>query len=77
MIADLGCGDGKLAESLPKNTVHSFDLVAKKPFVVACNFAKVTFELSKYFLTSVHYNCDMNLIVLTIFFPGLSNPLEL
>lgn len=38
MIADFGCGDARLASSLP-NTVHSFDLVALNDKVTACDMA--------------------------------------
>ena len=41
IIADMGCGDARLAESLPQHEVHSFDLVRTKPFVVPCNIASV------------------------------------
>ncbi|KAL8622208.1 hypothetical protein ACOMHN_053010 [Nucella lapillus] len=41
VVADFGCGDARLAESLPDNVVHSFDLVASKPCVTACDIAKV------------------------------------
>lgn len=37
-VADLGCGDAALAAAVPQ-TVHSFDLVASAPGVVACNMA--------------------------------------
>ncbi|KAL4156346.1 hypothetical protein PRNP1_005377 [Phytophthora ramorum] len=40
VVADFGCGDARLAESVP-NTVHSFDLVSRKPHVTACNIADV------------------------------------
>lgn len=40
VVADFGCGDARLAESVP-NKVHSFDLVSRKPIVTACNIAKV------------------------------------
>lgn len=40
VVADFGCGDARLAESVP-NKVHSFDLVSRKPVVTACNIAKV------------------------------------
>lgn len=40
MVADFGCGDARLAESVP-NKVHSFDLVSRKPIVTACNIANV------------------------------------
>ena len=38
VVADFGCGDGQLARSVP-HTVHSFDLVATVPGVIACNMA--------------------------------------
>ncbi|KAK0422875.1 hypothetical protein QR680_007839 [Steinernema hermaphroditum] len=45
VIADMGCGDAKIAECLgTRNTVHSFDLVAKKPCVVACEMSNVPLE---------------------------------
>uniref|UniRef100_K3WIZ9 Ribosomal RNA-processing protein 8 n=1 Tax=Globisporangium ultimum (strain ATCC 200006 / CBS 805.95 / DAOM BR144) TaxID=431595 RepID=K3WIZ9_GLOUD len=40
VVADFGCGDARLAESVP-NKVHSFDLVSRKPIVTACNIANV------------------------------------
>ena len=43
VIADFGCGEARLAESLP-NRVHSFDLVAANDSVTACDMAKVPLE---------------------------------
>jgi ribosomal RNA-processing protein 8 len=40
VIADMGCGDARLAASVP-NTVHSFDLVSLNSRVVACDIANV------------------------------------
>ncbi|RUP47814.1 methyltransferase-domain-containing protein [Jimgerdemannia flammicorona] len=40
-IADLGCGDAKIASVLAKHKVLSFDLVARNDKVVACDIAKV------------------------------------
>ncbi|KAG6584570.1 Ribosomal RNA-processing protein [Phytophthora cinnamomi] len=40
VVADFGCGDARLAESVP-NKVHSFDLVSRKSHVTACNIADV------------------------------------
>ncbi len=40
IIADLGCGDARLAKSVT-NTVHSFDLVSNDPVVVACDLERV------------------------------------
>ena len=39
VLADFGCGEARLAESLPNLKVHSLDLVALKPGVVACDMA--------------------------------------
>lgn len=39
VVADFGCGDAKLAEALPNLKVHSLDLVASKPGVIACDMA--------------------------------------
>lgn len=38
IIADMGCGEGRLAESI-SNKVHSFDLVSRKSHVCACDIA--------------------------------------
>ena len=40
VIADMGCGDAKLASSVP-NKVHSFDLVSRNDLVVAADIAHV------------------------------------
>jgi ribosomal RNA-processing protein 8 len=40
IVADLGCGDAALAKAA-KQKVHSFDLVAHSPDVVACNIANL------------------------------------
>lgn len=40
IVADMGCGDARLAASVP-NTVHSFDLVSNNPSVIACDIAHV------------------------------------
>ena len=40
IIADFGCGEAKLAKSVP-HTVHSFDLVATNSKVTACDMAQV------------------------------------
>jgi ribosomal RNA-processing protein 8 len=42
VIADFGCGDARLAQTLQKkHTVHSFDLVSINPLVTACDIAHV------------------------------------
>lgn len=43
MIADFGCGEAKLAQSV-KQTVHSFDLVAENERVTACDMAHVPLQ---------------------------------
>ena len=40
VVADFGCGEARLSQSVP-NTVHSFDLVAANDKVVACDMAHV------------------------------------
>ncbi|XP_018571592.1 ribosomal RNA-processing protein 8 [Anoplophora glabripennis] len=40
IVADFGCGEAKLAKSVPQK-VHSFDLVAIHPIIIACDMAKV------------------------------------
>ena len=39
VVADMGCGDARLGQTLTKNTVHSFDLVANNSWVTACDMA--------------------------------------
>jgi ribosomal RNA-processing protein 8 len=41
VIADFGCGDAALAQSLNGCVVHSFDLVANNELVTACDMAHV------------------------------------
>ncbi|KAM3584701.1 25S rRNA (adenine645-N1)-methyltransferase [Umbelopsis sp. WA50703] len=41
VVADFGCGDAKIAHTLTKHKVLSFDLVAKNDKVVACDIAKL------------------------------------
>eukprot|EP00088_Acartia_fossae_P020130 TRINITY_DN2179_c0_g1_i1.p1 TRINITY_DN2179_c0_g1~~TRINITY_DN2179_c0_g1_i1.p1 ORF type:complete len:468 (+),score=144.96 TRINITY_DN2179_c0_g1_i1:40-1443(+) len=40
VVADMGCGEARLAKSIP-NTVHSFDLVGTAPGVIECDMSKV------------------------------------
>lgn len=40
IIGDFGCGDAKIARSVP-NKVHSFDLVALNEHVTVCNIEKI------------------------------------
>jgi hypothetical protein len=39
VVADMGCGDARLAQSLKSNKVYSFDLVANNALVTACDMA--------------------------------------
>lgn len=41
VIADLGCGEAKIARELTKNMVHSFDLIALNEHVTVCDMSKV------------------------------------
>ncbi|XP_017836402.1 ribosomal RNA-processing protein 8 [Drosophila busckii] len=43
VIGDFGCGEGKLAESVP-NKVYSMDLVSSKPNIIACNITNTHLE---------------------------------
>ncbi|CAG8791137.1 24904_t:CDS:2, partial [Gigaspora margarita] len=40
IVADLGCGEGKIAQEAP-NKVLSFDLVANNHMIIACDIAKL------------------------------------
>jgi len=44
VVADFGCGEARLAQSVHRATVHSFDLVAANDKVVACDMANVPLE---------------------------------
>ena len=52
MVADFGCGEALIAQSIT-NEVYSFDLIAKNKFVTACNMAKVGFQF--YFILGKGY----------------------
>ncbi|KAK3921210.1 Ribosomal RNA-processing protein 8 [Frankliniella fusca] len=39
VVADFGCGEARLAATLPHLKVHSLDLIASQPGVVACDMA--------------------------------------
>ncbi|KAJ8656839.1 hypothetical protein O0I10_007436 [Lichtheimia ornata] len=41
VIADLGCGDAKIAHTLTRQKVMSFDMIAKNDKVIACDIAKL------------------------------------
>ncbi|KAI9326960.1 methyltransferase-domain-containing protein [Pilaira anomala] len=44
IVADLGCGDAMIAQTLTKQTVLSFDLIAKNDLVTACDITKLPLE---------------------------------
>ena len=39
VVADMGCGEAVLAQSVPQTCVHSLDLVAANPQVTPCDMA--------------------------------------
>jgi ribosomal RNA-processing protein 8 len=41
VVADFGCGDAKIAQSV-SNNVRSFDLVAVDKHITACDMSKVS-----------------------------------
>jgi ribosomal RNA-processing protein 8 len=41
VIADMGCGDAKLQQTLTNHTVFSFDLVKGNDFIIPCDIANV------------------------------------
>ncbi|KAJ3048600.1 25S rRNA (adenine645-N1)-methyltransferase [Rhizophlyctis rosea] len=42
VVADMGCGEGKIAQTLHKHLqIHSFDLASPNEHVIACDIAKV------------------------------------
>lgn len=43
IVGDFGCGEGKLAQSVP-NKVYSMDLVANRADIVACNITKTPLQ---------------------------------
>ncbi|XP_035210391.1 uncharacterized protein LOC118184775 isoform X2 [Stegodyphus dumicola] len=40
VIADMGCGDAKIAQTFTDKTVYSFDLIALNEFVTPCDISK-------------------------------------
>lgn len=44
VIADLGCGDAMIAQTLTSHNVLSFDLIAKNELVTACDISKLPLE---------------------------------
>lgn len=42
VIADLGCGEAKIAQALTSQKVHSFDLIALNDHVTVCDMSRVS-----------------------------------
>ncbi len=51
VVADMGCGDAKIAQNVPQK-VHSFDLVAANKWITACDIAKALITLPSCHLLS-------------------------
>ena len=43
VVADFGCGEGRLAKSIPQKT-YSLDLVAHRPDIIAGDMAKTPLQ---------------------------------
>ncbi len=56
MIADFGCGEAQIANTIP-NKVHSFDLVAANDKVTACDMASVPLATKAVDVVFQHYLC--------------------
>ncbi len=68
-IADLGCGDAKIAQTLSswKNyKIHSFDLVAQNQYIKSCNIAEVGDIISypRYLYRVIRWMCASSVLVL-------------
>ncbi|KAJ3284089.1 25S rRNA (adenine645-N1)-methyltransferase [Borealophlyctis nickersoniae] len=47
VVADMGCGEGKIAQTLHNQmTIHSFDLASPNEFVITCDISKVPLKPS-------------------------------
>lgn len=55
IVADLGCGDAMIAQTLTKQTVLSFDLIAKNDLVTACDITKVYVVFSSFIFKGICY----------------------
>ncbi|KAI8850324.1 methyltransferase-domain-containing protein [Chytridium lagenaria] len=87
VIADLGCGEAKLSESLlqsnpktgtPLFVVHSFDLVAPNERVVACDIRKVpmkdaTVDVAIFCLAILKPDGELKIAEVTSRFPDVKN----
>uniref|UniRef100_A0A131Z2D5 Ribosomal RNA-processing protein 8 n=1 Tax=Rhipicephalus appendiculatus TaxID=34631 RepID=A0A131Z2D5_RHIAP len=64
VIADLGCGEAKIAQELTRNKVHSFDIVALNDRVTVCDMSKLplpsqTVDVAVFCLSLMGTNLNM------------------
>lgn len=64
VIADLGCGEAKIAQELTRNKVHSFDLIALNDRVTVCDMSKLplpsqTIDVAVFCLSLMGTNLNM------------------
>lgn len=64
VIADLGCGEAKIAQELTRNKVHSFDIVALNEHVTVCDMSKLplpsqTVDVAVFCLSLMGTNLNM------------------
>lgn len=64
VIADLGCGEAKIAQELTSNKVHSFDIVALNDHVTVCDMSKLplpsqTVDVAVFCLSLMGTNLNM------------------
>uniref|UniRef100_A0A131XDF7 Ribosomal RNA-processing protein 8 n=1 Tax=Hyalomma excavatum TaxID=257692 RepID=A0A131XDF7_9ACAR len=64
VIADLGCGEAKIAQALTRNKVHSFDIVALNEHVTICDMSKLplpnqTIDVAVFCLSLMGTNLNM------------------
>ncbi|XP_075544592.1 uncharacterized protein LOC142578844 [Dermacentor variabilis] len=64
VIADLGCGEAKIAQELTRNKVHSFDLIALNDHVTVCDMSKLplpsqTIDVAVFCLSLMGTNLNM------------------
>lgn len=63
VIADFGCGECKIAQSV-KNKVHCFDLAPVCDLVTVCDMANVSFLSRHYYIT---YQAEFHLSSMTLY----------
>ncbi|KAL3233957.1 hypothetical protein MRX96_022719 [Rhipicephalus microplus] len=64
VIADLGCGEAKIAQELTRNKVHSFDIIALNEHVTVCDMSKLplpsqTVDVAVFCLSLMGTNLNM------------------